>query len=66
MIIAVPSEPYSYAAQIYGHIGIYVGNGLVRHSASGRMVEQSVDSWIAEYGVTTQPRWGWLGDVVLI
>lgn len=66
MIIAVPSEPYSYAAQIYGHIGIYVGNGIVRHSASGRMVEQSVDSWIAEYGVTTQPRWGWLGDVVLI
>lgn len=66
MIIAVPSEPYSYAAQIYGHIGVYVGNGTVRHCVSGVVKDQSLQSWIDEFGVTTQPRWGWMGDVMLV
>jgi len=65
MIIAVPTEPYSYAAILYGHIGIYIGNGLVRHSASGYVITQSLSSWISEYGVTSTPRWGWLGGIVL-
>lgn len=65
MIIAVPTEPYSYAAILYGHIGIYIGNGLVRHSASGYVITQSLSSWISEYGVTSIPRWGWLGGIVL-
>lgn len=65
MIIAVPTEPYSYAAILYGHIGIYIGNGLVRHSASGYVITQSLSSWINEYGVTSTPRWGWLGGIVL-
>lgn len=65
MIIAVPTEPYSYAAIIYGHVGIYVGNGIVRHCASGYVLSQSLDSWISEYGVTSTPRWGWLGGIYL-
>lgn len=65
MIIAVPTEPYSYAAILYGHIGIYIGNGLVRHSASGYVITQSLSSWISEFGVTSTPRWGWLGGIVL-
>ena len=65
MIIAVPTEPYSYAAIIYGHIGIYIGGGIVRHCSSGWVLSQSLDSWISEFGVTSTPRWGWLGGIVL-
>lgn len=65
MIIAVPSEPYSAAARIYGHIGIYIGGGIVMHSASGSKRSQSLSSWISEFGVISTPRWGWLGGVVL-
>ena len=65
MIIAVPTEPYSYAAILYGHIGIYIGGGIVRHCSSGWVMSQSLDSWIAEFGVTSTPRWGWLGGIVL-
>ena len=65
MIIAVPTEPYSYAAILYGHVGIYIGNGIVRHCASGYVLSQSLSSWISEYGITSTPRWGWLGGIVL-
>jgi hypothetical protein len=65
MIVAVPSEPYSSAAILYGHIGIYIGGGMVRQSVSGVVKSQSLSSWISEFGVTTTPRWGWLGGVVL-
>lgn len=65
MIIAVPTEPYSAAARLYGHIGIYVGNGTVRHCLSGVITTQSLDSWISQFGVTSTPRWGWLGGVAL-
>ena len=65
MIIAVPTEPYSYAAILYGHVGIYIGNGVVRHCASGYVLSQSLSSWISEFGVTSTPRWGWLGGIVL-
>jgi|GEM_PF-292316 len=65
MIIAVPTEPYSYAAILYGHVGIYIGNGLVRHCISGYVTTQSLDSWISQFGVTSTPRWGWLGGIVL-
>ena len=65
MIIAVPTEPYSYAAIIYGHVGIYIGNNTVRHCASGVVMSESLSSWISRFGVTSTPRWGWLGGVVL-
>ena len=65
MIIAVPTEPYSAAARLYGHIGIYVGNNTVRHCLSGVITTQSLDSWISQFGVSATPRWGWLGGVAL-
>lgn len=65
MVIAVPTEPYSYAAILYGHVGIYIGNGLVRHCVSGYVKTQSLSSWISEFGVTATVRWGWLGGIVL-
>lgn len=65
MIIAVPTEPYSEAAVIYGHVGIYVGDGLVAQNVSGRVGYQDLEDWISEFGVTSTPRWGWLGNVAL-
>lgn len=58
MIIAVPSHPHTAAGAIYGHVGIYVGNNTVRDNV-GYIRDINVDQWIADYGVTTTPRWGW-------
>lgn len=58
MIIAVPSHPHTSAGAIYGHVGIYVGNNTVRDNI-GYIRDIDVDEWIAFYGPTTTPRWGW-------
>lgn len=65
MIIAVPTLGGSAAALIYGHVGIYLGGGIVRHCLSGVVRSQSLSSWISQLGALSTPRWGWLGGVVL-
>lgn len=65
MIIAVPTLGGSTAALIYGHVGIYIGGGMVRHCLSGVVRSQSLSSWISQLGALSTPRWGWLGGVVL-
>lgn len=65
MIIAVSTHPRTYAGSIYGHVGIYIGNGLVRDSAYGYVHQISVKDWIAYYGATVRPKWGWLGNIKL-
>ena len=65
MIIAVPTLGGSAAALIYGHVGIYLGGGMVRHCLSGVVMSQSLSSWISQLGALSTPRWGWLGGVVL-
>ena len=65
MIIAVPTLGGSAAALIYGHVGIYIGGGMVRHCLSGVVRSQSLSSWISQLGALSTPRWGWLGGVVL-
>lgn len=65
MIIAVPTLGGSAAALIYGHVGIYLGGGIVRHCLSGVVMSQSLSSWISQLGALSTPRWGWLGGVVL-
>ena len=65
MIIAVNTAPYSAAAVIYGHVGIYVGNGTVRHNRSGVVRSDSLSSWISMYSVTATVRCGWLGGIAL-
>ena len=47
MIIAVASLGGSAAALIYGHVGIYIGGGMVRHNISGVVKTQSLSSWIS-------------------
>ena len=65
MIVATSSVPYSAAALIYGHVGIYVGNNTVRHNQSGVVKTDSLDSWVSMYSVTVPVRCGWLGGVAL-
>ena len=65
MIVACPSAPYSSAAVIYGHVGIYLGNNTVRDNASGRLRTSSLSAWGSEYSVTSTVRCGWLGGVAL-
>lgn len=49
---------------IYGHVGIYVGGGIVM-SNEGAITSRSLDSFISFYGTGSGVRWGWLGGVVL-
>ncbi|MBQ3338362.1 MAG: hypothetical protein IJG82_01985 [Atopobiaceae bacterium] len=69
MIVAVGRWPGTSSGRIYGHIGIYIGNGTVRHLSAGAVREVSLDQWCRTYGNTTYndgtPRWGWNGGVAL-
>ena len=60
MIVAVSSWPGTAAGRIYGHVGIYIGGGMVRHNV-GPIATMDLDSWISAYGATVTPRWGWAG-----
>ena len=64
MVVAVSTHRHSTAGRIYGHIGIYVGNGMVMQNV-GSITTQSLSDWIAYYGTTVTPRWGWLMGISL-
>lgn len=49
---------------IYGHVGIYVGGGIVM-SNEGTITSKSLDSFISFYGTGSGVRWGWLGGIAL-
>lgn len=63
MIVAV--KPSGATGSQYGHVGIYIGNGNVRHSTS-EVHNTPLDSWIAMYGPSGKHphhnpvKWGWL------
>lgn len=65
MIVAVSSNPRGGSAgTIYGHVGIYIGNGVVMENI-GYIAQTPIDEWIAWYSDAVTPRWGWMGGVVL-
>ena len=64
MIIAVSTHPHTSAGRVYGHVGIYVGDNTVMDNI-GYIRSINVDEWIAYYGSTVTPRWGWLGGITL-
>lgn len=64
MIVAVSTWSGTSAGRIYGHIGIYIGGGMVMDNI-GYIRTIDIDSWIGTYSTTVSPRWGWLGGVVL-
>ena len=64
MIVAVSTHSHTWAGRIYGHIGIYIGNGMMMDNV-GYIRTISVDEWVRYYGTTVAPRWGWLMDIEL-
>nr|WP_157885813.1 CHAP domain-containing protein [Parolsenella massiliensis] len=58
MIIAVSTWTGTSAGRIYGHVGIYIGGGMVMHNV-GSIQTMGLDAWINTYGTTVTPRWGW-------
>lgn len=65
MIIATPSAPYGSAAMRYGHVGIYIGGGTVRHNQSGVVKNDPLGSWVSMYSKTAPVLCGWLGGIAL-
>lgn len=59
MIIAVQHTGTSGDGYEYGHVGIYVGGGMVVHRTAGRVQQESVEDWISEFDTYNQVRWGW-------
>lgn len=64
MIVAVSSHSHTSAGRIYGHIGIYIGGGMMMDNV-GYIRTIDVNSWISYYGTTVTPRWGWVYGVAL-
>ena len=65
MIVAVPSWPGSSMGKKYGHVGIYMGGGVVRHSISTGVSEMRLDAWVQLYGQTHEAKCGWMGRKAL-
>lgn len=64
MIIAVNTSPSSAAGRLYGHIGIYIGNGTVMDNV-GYVRSVSLSYWVSYYSALATPLCGWLGGIVL-
>ena len=64
MIIAVNCSPSSPAGRIYGHIGIYVGNGTVMDNI-GYIRSTSLSYWVSYYSALATPLCGWIGGIAL-
>ncbi|MFR2095407.1 MAG: CHAP domain-containing protein [Eubacterium sp.] len=54
--IPVGATVYGYASNLYGHVGIYIGNGQVIHNLSGTVKVQSLESWVKNFNGFA---WGW-------
>ena len=64
MIVAVSTHSHTSAGRIYGHIGIYIGGGMMMDNI-GYIRTISVNEWIRYYSTTVTPRWGWLMGIEL-
>lgn len=63
MIVAVSSHSHTPMGRLYGHVGVYIGDGYLRDSAYGTVREFTMREWLDYYGTTVTPKWGWLGNV---
>lgn len=60
--IPVGATVYGYSSSQYGHVGIYIGNGMVAHNI-GKIKIQSLESWIKTYKGFA---WGWENNMSLV
>lgn len=58
MILAVPSHTRSALGSKYGHVAIYMGNGMVRHNTN-KLETVPLSSWLAYYQTTYPVKCGW-------
>ena len=63
MIVAVSTHSRSVMGSQYGHVGIYIGNGELRDAVYGYVRQIPLRQWLAYYGTTVQPRWGWIDNI---
>ncbi len=59
--IPVGATVYGYSSSQYGHVGIYIGNGMVAHNV-GEIKIQSLESWIETYKGFA---WGWENGYII-
>ena len=59
MIVAVPTHTHTNAGARWGHIAIYVGNGMVMDNI-GYIRATSLAWWLNYYHTTATPQWGWV------
>lgn len=59
MIVAVPTHTHTNAGARWGHIAIYVGNGMVMDNI-GYIRTISLAWWLNYYHTTATPQWGWV------
>jgi hypothetical protein len=57
MLVAVPTHSLTEAGRIYGHVGIYIGDGLIMDNVE-TVRTMSLDTWLATYQTTTAAKWG--------
>lgn len=60
--IPVGATVYGYSSNQYGHVGIYIGNGMVAHNI-GYIKIEPIDDWIKTYKGFA---WGWENGLCLI
>lgn len=65
MVVAVERHPYGADGLTYGHVGLYVGDGFVMDCVADAVRRVPLDAWLENYGVASEPRWGWLGSMAL-
>lgn len=66
MIVAVRSSSSGTQAGLtYGHVGIYIGDGMVMHNAASSVQVTPLDEWIAIYCKHSPARWGWANGIDL-
>ncbi|WP_195544898.1 hypothetical protein [Collinsella aerofaciens] len=59
MIVAVPTHTHTNAGARWGHIAIYVGDGMVMDNI-GYIRTTSLAWWLNYYHTTATPQWGWV------
>lgn len=59
MIVAIPTHTHTNAGARWGHIAIYVGNGMVMDNI-GYIRTTSLAWWLNYYHTTATPQWGWV------
>ncbi len=60
--IQVGATVYGYSSSQYGHVGIYIGNGMVAHNI-GYIKIEPIEDWIKQYKGFA---WGWENNKKLV